>query len=238
MKKLLTKRIDRFTAVFASCAVMLCLCLSSCADGKTGGSDVTQASGADAGAETETQTAEQESTESKIVGMWIDEGGPVMGNSPVFGDNFQFYEFTSDHKVVYHHLFKDQKGVIGEGASEAGTYRIDEKDGKELLIYEDQNAGAYITIADNVLTMTNDNGETRYTKLTLEETTAYRVYYTDEKLAAEQEEYLADLYAKEDAEKAAAEESSDENSAEETEPAGDETSDSEAPAESETSVSE
>ncbi|MBQ8569187.1 MAG: hypothetical protein IJ446_08215 [Oscillospiraceae bacterium] len=138
--------------------------------------------------ENNNDTTEYEYLKTDVIGMWVDESGPVTVNSPIFGESLAFYEFTSDNKIYYHYMYLDEQGLYNDGCSDAGTYRID----GNMLVYEKQNAGAYIDIADEVMTMTNNNGSKKYEKITVEEATSYNVYYNDPVLDEQQQALIAE----------------------------------------------
>lgn len=131
-----------------------------------------------------------------IVGLWVIEGGPVEVDTPMFGMSYAFIEFTSDNKVVNHYGYTDADGHKNDGSIESGTYRIDD----DMLVYEKDNVGTYIKIDGNVMTTTNNSGSRNYVKLTKEQATDFGIYYADEKLAAEQKEYVDSKNAEADAE--------------------------------------
>lgn len=132
-------------------------------------------------------TPDYEYLKTDIIGMWIDENGPATVDSPIFGESMVFYEFTSDNNIYYHYMYIDEQGFSNDGCSNTGTYRID----GNMLVYEKQNAGAYIDIADDVMTMTNNNGSTKYEKITVEEAAAYKINYKDPVLQEQREAYIS-----------------------------------------------
>lgn len=136
-----------------------------------------------------------------IIGLWVVEGGPEEVNTPMFGMSYAFIEFTSDNKVVNHYGYTDADGHKNDGCVESGTYRIDD----DMLVYEKDNVGTYIKIDGNIMTTTNNSGSRNYVKLTKEQATDFGIYYSDEKLAAEQKEYVDAQNADADAEAAAEE---------------------------------
>ncbi|MBQ4311984.1 MAG: lipocalin family protein [Oscillospiraceae bacterium] len=148
-----------------------------------------------------------------IIGLWVVEGGPEEVDTPMFGMSYAFIEFTSDNKVVNHYGYTDADGHKNDGSIESGTYRIDD----DMLVYEKDNVGTYIKIDGNIMTTTNNSGSRNYVKLTKEQATDFGIYYTDEKLAAEQKEYVDAQNAEADAEVSAAAE--DTEGSEETEAA-------------------
>lgn len=132
---------------------------------------------------------EYEHLKTDIVGMWMNEGGPnTTENSPV-GKALQFFEFTSDGKVYHHYIYMHEEGIPAEMTSGGSPYRID----GNMFVNEDDNTGALITIEGNTMTMSNNSGANVYTKLSVEDATGYYLYYNDENLLAEQQEFKASL---------------------------------------------
>lgn len=192
------------------CAAVFTAC-SSAAPVDTQTSDTQPADTQSADAQTTEVSTEttKETAETKpefahlstdIIGLWVVEGGPEEVNTPMFGMSYAFIEFTSDNKVVNHYGYTDADGHKNDGCVESGTYRIDD----DMLVYEKDNVGTYIKIDGNIMTTTNNSGSRNYVKLTKEQATDFGIYYSDEKLAAEQKEYVDAQNAEADAEVSAA----------------------------------
>ena len=166
---------------------------------------------------------ENERLKNDIVGMWMNEGGPNTAENTPVGKALRFYEFTSDGKVYYHYVFMNDEGLPADFISGGGSYRIDDN----MFVNEDDNTGAIITIEENTMTMSNNSGANVYTKLSVEDTTGYYLYYNDENLLAKQEEFKASI---EDEEK-------DNSDTENTEETVSDSSDTEAVSEEDETVS-
>ncbi|MCR5166277.1 MAG: hypothetical protein K6C13_03540 [Oscillospiraceae bacterium] len=201
------------------CAAVFTACSSQPAPVDTQPADTQSADAQTTEVSTETtkETAETKPEfahlSTDIIGLWVVQGGPVEVDTPMFGMSYAFIEFTSDNKIVNHYGYTDSDGNKNDGCVESGTYRIDD----DMLVYEKDNVGTYITIDGNIMTTTNNSGSRNYVKLTKEQATDFGIYYTDEKLAAEQKEYVDAQNAEADAEVSAAAE--DTEGSEETEAA-------------------
>lgn len=132
---------------------------------------------------------ENERLKTDIVGMWMNEGGPDTEENTPVGKALRFFEFTSDGQVYYHYIYIHEEGMPADFISGGEPYRID----GNMFVNENDNTGALITIEGNTMTMSNNSGANVYTKLSVEDTTGYYLYYNDEKLLAEQEEFKASL---------------------------------------------
>ncbi len=160
---------------------------------------------------------ETQNLEADIVGMWIDEDGPETVDNQYFGNSLIFYEFTSDKTIYYHFVYLDDNGNAMDGSIESGTYRIDDN----MLVYESDNSGAVIDITDGTMTLTNNSGASKFTKLSVAEVAGYSVYYFDTDLRTEEDNLIAlnEAMSSENAESVSADETS-ETEADETEENG------------------
>ena len=185
--------------------------------------------------DTEEDNSQYDYLKDEIVGIWMQEGGTVLTEDPIFGYSYPFFEFTSNNEVYNHYVILDENKDFADAASKSGTYRID----GNLLVYIEDNVGAYIDIKDGVMTMTTDSGESKYERLSVAQALEGSLYYKDEELLKQENELQAELdkEAYESASQAAETEESaaeTETDASETEVSESETSETEA-ADTETS---
>ncbi|MCI5750976.1 MAG: hypothetical protein MR038_00625 [Oscillospiraceae bacterium] len=176
--------------------------------------------------------SEYDYLKTEIVGMWMDEGGPVVDTDNPFGKSLRFYEFTSTGEVYHHFVFMNtEMGVPSDGAMQTSTYYFDGNMLVNVAGSEEngdlEKTGALIEINGNTMTMSNNSGSTNYTKLSVEDATGYCVSYKDEALYEKQQELINNAPAI-DADEA-------ESEGAETEASGETASES---AESETEASE
>lgn len=189
----------------------------------------------------ETENSEYDYLKTEIVGIWMEEGGSVLTEDQIFGYSYPFFEFTSNNEVYNHYVILDDNNKFADASSKSGTYRLD----GNLLVYVEDNVGAYIDIKDGVMTMTTDSGEKKYERLTVSQVIEGSLYYKDEELRKQQDDVQAELdrQAYESAQAAQSEESAAETETSETEASETETSagsdgDASEAAESETSEAE
>lgn len=139
--------------------------------------------------DTEEQNSEYDYLKTEIVGIWMQEGGTVLTEDPIFGYAYPFFEFTSNNEVYNHYIILDENNDFADAASKSGTYRLD----GNLLVYIEDNVGAYIDIKDGVMTMTTDSGESRYERLSVAQALEGSLYYKDEELLKQENELQAEL---------------------------------------------
>lgn len=176
------------------------------------------------------EDAQYEHLKTDIVGIWMNEGGPVVDTDNMFGDSLRFYEFTSDGDMYYHFVFMDEgMGVPGDSAMKTSTYYFDgnmlvnvagsEEDGTI------EKTGAIVEINGDTMTMSNNSGAQNYTKLSIEDATGYYLSYKDTALY-EKQQALIDGTAAETDEGSETEAAADEASSESTETASETVSES------------
>lgn len=137
----------------------------------------------------ENNEEETERLKSDIVGIWMDKDGPVATDNTPVGRALAFYEYTSDGRTVFHYIYINEEGIPAELSTEGSAYHITDN----MLVNDEDNTGAIISIDGNELTMSNNSGAKYYTKLSVEEATGYSLYYNDEELLAKQQEFKASL---------------------------------------------
>ena len=96
---------------------------------------------------------------------------------------YRFYEFTSDGKLYYHSLSES----MGDIVSSAVEFTINEN------YFIVNGSRALISIDGDNMTMTNSSGDQNYVRISMEEATAYGVYYVDSELYNEQANYMIQL---------------------------------------------
>ncbi len=145
------------------------------------------------GCESSSQKAEYERLKTEIVGMWMNEGGPVVDTDGPFGKSLRFFEFTSTGEV-YHHFVYMNEGIPSDGAIQTSTYYLDENMLVNVAGSEEdgdlEKTGALIEINGDIMTMSNNAGSTNYVKLSLEDATGYSVFYKDAVLNEKQQQLI------------------------------------------------
>ncbi len=109
-----------------------------------------------------------------IVGAWCDEAGPEEVETDM-GTAHMFYEFTEDGQVIYYTAY-DFGAIYYDG-----TYTIDGN------IFDSEGKKCRINVENDILTMTNNGGSSRYRRVGAAELLEYSVYAHGEALYAEQE---------------------------------------------------
>lgn len=149
-----------------------------------------------------------EHLKTDIVGVWCEEGGPVL--EPYIGEDgldystYYTYEFTSTGQLVYHYTY----AAIGGTSHSTVDYSITDN------ILDVKGAKCRIDIQDGILTMTNNESTTRYRRMSMEEIIEYAVDVQDEQLKDEKDLYIISVME---------ENYGPPTAAPEEEPAGDET---------------
>ena len=168
--------------------------------------------------------SEYDYLKTEIVGLWMDEGGPVVDTNNPFGKSLRFYEFTSTGEVYHHFVFMNSEmGVPSDGAMQTSTYYFDGNMLVNVAGSEEngdlEKTGALIEINGNTMIMSNNSGSTNYTKLSVEDATGYCVTYKDEALYEKQQELIDNVNeaAAEGTETEASEETASESAESETE---------------------
>ncbi|MGN0692594.1 MAG: hypothetical protein ACI4K7_09635, partial [Oscillospiraceae bacterium] len=77
------------------------------------------------GCESSSEKAEYERLKTEIVGVWMNEGGPVVDTNNFFGKSLKFYEFTSTGEVFYHYVYMNGD-IPSDGTMQTATYYLDE----------------------------------------------------------------------------------------------------------------
>lgn len=140
------------------------------------------------------QGSEYDYLKDEIVGVWMDEGGPAVDTDNQFGKSLLFYEFTSDGMIYYHYINTTMnEGTTTDATVEGGNYHLKDN----MFIFDEDNTGAIITIDGDTLTMSNNSGDVKYTRVSMADTVGYSIYCKDEGLLREQnvilygEEYVS-----------------------------------------------
>ncbi|MDE6592223.1 MAG: hypothetical protein K2K57_04065 [Oscillospiraceae bacterium] len=110
-----------------------------------------------------------------IVGAWCDEAGPEEVETQA-GTAHRFYEFTEDGAVFYYFAYDD----IGAAYTES-SYTIDGN------IFDSEGSKCRINVENDILTMTFNEGSSRYRRVGAAELLEYSVYAQGKALFAEQE---------------------------------------------------
>ncbi|MGN0665568.1 MAG: hypothetical protein ACI4KF_03475 [Huintestinicola sp.] len=120
-----------------------------------------------------------------LVGIWMLEGGPeYFMNENVGMACLKFYEFTSDNKLFLHYVYG-----TGDVTDDGSIYEI--KDNYFVM----GGARCLIDVQGDTMIMTNDNGEQRYSRISMEDTLKYSLSYNDAALAEEQNKFAAEYAA-------------------------------------------
>lgn len=119
-----------------------------------------------------------EKLKTDIVGMWCDIEGPEYfenedGSSPYY----QIYEFTSSGVLAYH--------IITPNVASYYDYKYELRD--NILDIDGQMCK--VAVEDDILTMTNNNGDTRFRRMSMEEVCNFGVVYIDSGNYEKQLEY-------------------------------------------------
>ena len=110
-----------------------------------------------------------------IVGAWCDETGPEVVETQG-GTAHRFYEFTENGAVIYYYAYEDLGAVYTEG-----SYTIDGN------ILDSEGSKCRINVENDILTMTYNEGSSRYRRVGAAELLEYSVYAQGTALYAEQE---------------------------------------------------
>ncbi|MCI7497802.1 MAG: hypothetical protein SOT68_01585 [Oscillospiraceae bacterium] len=109
-----------------------------------------------------------EKLKTDIVGIWCDVNGPEYFEND--GDPYyQIYEFTSGGKLAYHIITPSIASYYDFNYTLRDNFL--DIDGNMCKVSVDEN---------DILTMTNDNGDTKYRRMTMEEVCNFGVVYLDE----------------------------------------------------------
>ena len=120
-----------------------------------------------------------------LVGIWMIEGGPeYFMNENVGMSCLKFYEFTSDSKLFIHYVYG-----TGDVTDDGTAYEI--KDNYFIV----DGARCLIDVQGDTMIMTNDSGEQRYSRISMEDTLKYFLSYNDAGLSEEQNKFAAEYYA-------------------------------------------
>lgn len=138
--------------------------------------------------------SEYDYLKDEIVGVWMDEGGPSVDSDSPIGKSLVFYEFTTDGLIYYHYINSSlQEGTISDGTIEGGKYHIEDN----MFVFDEDDTGAIISIDGDTLTMSNNSGDTKYTRVSMADAVGYSIYCKDPVLLREQnvilygEEYVS-----------------------------------------------
>lgn len=107
-----------------------------------------------------------EQLKTDIVGIWCDINGPEYYENDE-GAYYQIYEFTSDGTLAYHMIFQNVVYYY--------DYQYELRD--NYLSIDD--AMCKVSMENDILTMTNDNGDTKYRRMSMEEVCNFGVVYLD-----------------------------------------------------------
>lgn len=124
---------------------------------------------------------EYERLKEDIVGVWCDIEGPEYvenGGNPYY----KLYEFTSDGQIIYHTPME-----MGSVYNDS-TYEL-----RDNYLMTD-GAMCIVDVQNDVLTMTTDNGESKYRRMTMQEVCNFGVYYLDPYNYQEQLDFMGILY--------------------------------------------
>lgn len=104
-----------------------------------------------------------------IVGIWCDINGPEYLEDDNGNPYYQIYEFTSNGKLAYH--------IITPTIASYHDFKYTLRDN----FLDIDGSMCKVSVDDNdILTMTNDNGDTKYRRMTMEEVCNFGVVYLDE----------------------------------------------------------
>lgn len=126
----------------------------------------------------DTEKKDYEYLKTEIVGVWCDEGGPVKAVLNDGEEHYMLYEFTEDGKMYSHAPTAEYAYWMDD------TYTIEEN----YFIVGD--AKTLIEIEGDTLIMSNNSGDKRYRRMTVEEVSDYGVYCMGSALWQEQSAYL------------------------------------------------
>lgn len=117
-----------------------------------------------------------EKLKTDIVGIWCDIEGPEYFEND--GDPYyQLYEFTSSGKLAYH--------IVNPSIATYYEFKYELRD--NFLDIDGQMCKA--NVEGDVLTMTNDNGDTKFRRMSMEEVCNFGVVYLDDANYLAQIEY-------------------------------------------------
>lgn len=111
-----------------------------------------------------------------IVGAWCDEDGPELTENEILGQVYRIYEFTEDGTVCYYYVAEDEN-----------AYRQDSQYEIDGNLFSSEGAMCRIDVKDNILTMTTDNGSSRYRRMDAAELLDYNILAQGAKLTEEQD---------------------------------------------------
>lgn len=110
-----------------------------------------------------------EKLKTDIVGIWCDINGPEYLEDDNGEPYYQVYEFTAGGKLAYHIVtpyvasYYDYEYTLRDNFLDI--------DGSMCKVSVDEN---------DILTMTNDNGDTKYRRMTMEEVCNFGIVYIDD----------------------------------------------------------
>lgn len=124
-----------------------------------------------------------EKLKTDIVGVWCDINGPEYFENDG-NPYYQLYEFTGDGTLAYHIVTPDIASYYDYQYTLRDNFL--DVDGNMCKVSVDDN---------DILTMTNDNGDTKYRRMSMEEVCNFGVTYLDEDNYAAQLDYT-DIFTK------------------------------------------
>lgn len=117
-----------------------------------------------------------EKLKTDIVGIWCDINGPEYFENDG-NPYYQIYEFTSGGVLAYHTITPDVTQYVDV------KYEI-----RDNFLTVD-NSMCKFSIEDDILTMTNNNGDTKFRRMSMEEVCNFGVVYIDSGNYEKQLEY-------------------------------------------------
>lgn len=123
-----------------------------------------------------------EQLRADIVGMWCDINGPEYFENEG-NPYYRLYEFTSEGELIYH------TPMAGGSFYTEDTYEL-----KDNFLTVGQSGMCKVTVENDVLTMTYNEGSSQYRRMSMEEVCNFGAYYIDDDNYQKQLDYLGLLY--------------------------------------------
>lgn len=125
---------------------------------------------------------EYEQLKADIVGMWCDINGPEYFENEG-NPYYKLYEFTSNGGIIYHTPM-----AAGSFYTE-DTYEL-----RDNFLTVGQGGMCRVSVENDILTMTYNDGESKYRRMSIEEVSNFGAYYIDNDNYQKQLDYLGLLY--------------------------------------------
>ncbi|MGN0642261.1 MAG: hypothetical protein ACI4JJ_03870 [Huintestinicola sp.] len=128
-----------------------------------------------------------------IVGMWEPLNNAVQYNNAVNMEYRNYYEFTTDNKLVLHYLY-DMGDVYDDGT----VFEIKDN------LFTVNGSSCILDIEDDTMTMTFNGGQNVFRRVSVEEATSLKLYFVESSVFSQQQDILLSEAAAEAEEESAA----------------------------------